>query len=281
MANHYENNDDHRRYIERLRQIEGRSLTALKKMNEREMSLNKKVPLVSRRQRIGNGKRVASILIPFILLFIVAVYMISPLSKISHVQVDGNSELTKREVLNATKIKSGRYIWWIVGHQKAVLKQSQKTNPQIRSLRIKLTGPRTVRVKITEYPVIGIINHQGRQELLLSNGKYRPITGKVDNFLHYSNFTNDYTHLKIAAREIGTLPKYVRQGISEVQFSPTKLNPDRLKLIMNDGNTVLVRADTMGSKMKYYPSIVSKMNGNGVVDLQFGAYSYNYNSNGK
>lgn len=281
MANHYDNNDDHRRYLKRLRKIEGRSLNALKQISDRETSLNKKVPQVGHRQRIGNGKRVASILIPFILLLIFAVYVISPLSKISHVQVTGNSELTKQEVQSATDIKPGRYVWRIVRHQNMVLKQSQRKNPQIRSLQVKLTGPRSVRVHITEYPVIGIINHHGKQELLLSNGKYRSITGNVDNFLHYSNFSNNYIHLKIAAREIGTLPKYIRQGISEVQFSPTKLNPDRLKLIMNDGNTVLVRADTMGNKMKYYPSIISKMNGNGVVDLQFGAYSYNYGNNDK
>ena len=77
------------------------------------------------------------------------------------------------------------------------------------------------------------------------------------------------------------MPKYIRQSISEVSYSPTKLNPDRLKLIMNDGNTVLVRADTLGEKMKYYPSIVSKMKGNGIIDLQYGAYSYNYGNKQK
>lgn len=281
MANHYENNDDHRRYLERLKAIEGRSLHAIKKVSDREASLNEKVPQVGHRQRIGNGKRITSVLTPFILLLIIAMCIVSPLSKVDRVQVDGNREMTKQEVQSATNIKRGRYIWWMLQHQQVVLKQSQKRNPQIKSLHLKLTGLRSVQIKVTEYPVIGIINHHGQQQLLLSNGKYRPLTGKVDNFLHYSNFTNNYTHLKIAAREIGTLPEYIRQGISEVRYSPTTLNPDRLKLIINDGNTVLVRADTMGSKMKYYPSIASKMNGNGVVDLQFGAYSYNYENKEK
>lgn len=281
MANQYDDNDEHLRYIERLKQIEGRSLKTLKKISDREASLNNAVPKVGQRQRIGNGKRVASIILPFGLLLIIALYIISPLSKLSHVQVTGNRELTSKEVQSATAIKPGRYIWWMLKHQGVTLKEAQKQNPQIKRLKVTLTGPRSVRVRVTEYPTIGIINHDGRQQLLLSNGKYRPITGPVNNFLHYSNFDNNYTHLKIAAREIGTLPEYIRQGISEVSYSPTKLNPDRLKLIMNDGNTVLVRGDTLGEKMKYYPSIVSKMQGNGVIDLQYGAYSYNYENKQK
>lgn len=281
LANHYENNDDHRRYLDRLKKIEGRSLNALKQLDDRESSLNSEVPAVGHRQRVGNGKRLASVLIPLVLLLLVAGYVISPFSKVASVKVVGNDELTSKAVQSATNVRPGRYIWWMLKHQKATLKAAQKRNPQIKNLQMKLTGPRTVQLRVTEYPVIGIINHDGRQQLLLSNGKYRPITGKIDNFLHYANFDHNYTHLKIAAREIGTLPEYIRNSISEVSYSPTKINPDRLKLIMNDGNTVLVRADNLGSKMKYYPSIVSKMKGHGVIDLQYGAYSYNYGNKQK
>lgn len=281
MSHHYDDNDDHQRYLKRLKKIEGSSLHALKAIRDREMSLNNEVPAVGYRQRVGNGRRAASLLIPLIIMFLAALYVISPLSKVSTVKVVGNTEMSSHEVQTATNVKPGRYLWWMLRHQQTTLHQAQKRNPQVKSLRISLTGPRSVKVKVTEYPAIGIINHDGRQQLLLSNGKYRPLTGKVENFLHYANFTNNYTHLKIAAREIGTLPKYVRQSISEVSYSPTKLNPDRLKLIMNDGNTVLVRADTLGEKMKYYPSIVSKMNGNGIIDLQYGAYSYNYGNKQK
>ncbi|WP_295730152.1 cell division protein FtsQ/DivIB [uncultured Limosilactobacillus sp.] len=281
MNHHYDDNDDHQRYLKRLKQIEGSSLHALKALRDREMSLNNEVPAVGYRQRLGNGRRAASLLIPFVGLLLIALYMLSPLSKIASVKVVGNSEMSRQEVETATNLRPGRYIWWMLRHQQATLHQSQKRNPQLKSLQVTLTGPRSVKVRITEYPVIGIINHNGRQQLLLSNGKYRPVSGKVDNFLHYANFSNNYTHLKIAAREIGSLPKYIRQSISEVSYSPTKLNPDRLKLIMNDGNTVLVRADTLGEKMTYYPSIVSKMDGRGVIDLQYGAYSYNYDNHQK
>lgn len=281
MANRYDDNDEHQRYLDRLKKIEGRRHTDSKKISVREANLNHVVPAVGHKQKIGNGKRVVSILLPLIVILLAAAYTISPLSKINSVTVVGNSELTAKQVKNASGLQHGKFIWWKYRHQQATLHQAQKKNPQIKSMRIKLTGFRSIRVSVSEYPIIGIINHHGKQELLFSNGKYRPMSGKVNNFLHYSNFSHNYTHLKIAAREIGKLSPDIRAGISNVRYSPTKVNPDRLKLLMNDGNTVLVRADTLSSKMKYYPSIISQMQGNGVIDLQYGAYSYDYGTNQK
>lgn len=278
MANRYEDNNEHQRYLKRLRLIDSHKKAATNPVDNRQRSLNKKVPAVSHRQRVGNGKRIASVLIPFILVLALSVYTISPFSKLTSVQVSGNHELTTREVEQATGIKPGTFIWWRLSHTSKVLKDSQKRNPQIKSLHVKLSGPQSVRIKITEYPTIGIVNHKGQQQLLLSNGKYRPIKGNVDNFLHYSNFGGHYTHLKIAARQVGQLSPAIRSSISDISYSPTKLDSDRLKIIMNDGNTVLVRADSLSKKMKYYPSIVSKMTGNGVINLQYGAYSYNYSN---
>lgn len=45
---------------------------------------------------------------------------------------------------------------------------------------------------------------------------------------------------------------------------------------MNDGNTVYATMDTFGSKINYYPGIAAQMPTKGVVDLQYGAYSYAY-----
>ena len=167
MNHHYDDNDDHQRYLQRLKKLENSGLHAIKEIRDRETSLNNEVPAVGYRQKIGNGKRAASILIPFILVLLIAIYMISPLSKVENVRVEGNTEMTSREVQKATNIRPGRYIWWMLRHQGTTLKQAQKRNPQIRTLQIKLTGPRSVRVRVTEYPVIGIINHDGRQQLLL------------------------------------------------------------------------------------------------------------------
>lgn len=276
MANRYDNNDEHQRYLGRLKKLEGRKHDGHQKISDREANLNQVVPAVGHRQKVGNGRRVVSVLFPLILILMMASYVISPLSKISTVQVVGNSDLSSQQVEQATGIQPGKFIWWKYRHQQETLRQAQKRNPQIKSMKMTLKGIRSVKVKVSEYPVIGIINHHGQQELLLSNGKYRPLSGHVNNFLHYANFARNYTHLKIAAREIGQLSPEIRSGISSVRYSPTKIDPDRLKLIMNDGNTVLVRADTLCEKMKYYPSIISQMQGNGVIDLQYGAYSYAY-----
>ena len=80
------------------------------------------------------------------------------------------------------------------------------------------------------------------------------------------------------ARQIGSLPSAIRDGISEVTFAPTTSDAKRLRIYMNDGNEILVRSDNLNQKMRYYPSIASKMKENGVVDLQYGAFSYSYDN---
>ncbi len=47
---------------------------------------------------------------------------------------------------------------------------------------------------------------------------------------------------------------------------------------MTDGNTVLATLKTFGKKMIYYPGIAAQMQTKGIIDLQYGAYSYGYGS---
>ena len=163
----------------------------------------------------------------------------------------------------------------------ARLQKIQTRNAQIKSVKIVLTGMRSVDIRVKEYDVIGLINVGNQPKLLLSNGKVRPVTGHLEQFIAYDGFKNHYGILKLTAKEVGRLKPAIRNGISEVTYSPTTLDMQRLKLVMNDGNTVFVRADTLAEKMSYYPSIVANTNGKGIINLEFGAYSYGYSSKAK
>ena len=50
---------------------------------------------------------------------------------------------------------------------------------------------------------------------------------------------------------------------------------------MRDGNTVYGDLNTIGDKMGYYPAIAASMKNKGIIDLQVGAYSYDYGSKDK
>lgn len=266
---------EHERYIQRLSKLENNSTNQDAK-TERQKTLDDSLPEVKQRQKQGNRKRFLSIFIPFSLILLVCLYIISPLSKVQKVTVRGNQELSAKQVENATSLRPGRYIWNTTKRQQQTLKAAQKKNKQIKSLSVKITGWRSIRVTITEYPTIGLVNKNGKLKRLLSNDQSVPAGKYINNFVYYSGFEKSPMHLKITAREVGELPRSIRSAISDVTYSPTKINPDRLKILMNDGNTVYVTTDELADKMRYYPAIVSQMQGKGVINLQYGAYSHAY-----
>ena len=71
-----------------------------------------------------------------------------------------------------------------------------------------------------------------------------------------------------------SLPSNVKTNVSEFYNAPTKLNPYRIKIDMNDGNKVIADMRTVKSKLKYYPGMAAQMKKKGVIDLEIGAYSY-------
>ena len=81
------------------------------------------------------------------------------------------------------------------------------------------------------------------------------------------------------ATQFVTLELTLRQNISQITFSPVKDNAKRLVIVMDDGNTVYATQDTFGKKISFYPGIAAQMPDKGIVDLQFGAYSYKYGTN--
>ncbi len=282
MADHYSNNDQHQRYNERLAKLEERSILALNNSAKRRKPLLKKqLPNLKQFRLKRNLQRIISVVLPFSLILLFMLYIISPLARINQVVVSGNHHLTDQEIEQATQVKKGRFIWGSIAMSPARLQKIQTRNAQIKSVKIVLTGMRSVDIRVKEYDVIGLINVGNQPKLLLSNGKVRPVTGHLEQFIAYDGFKNHYGILKLTAKEVGRLKPAIRNGISEVTYSPTTLDMQRLKLVMNDGNTVFVRADTLAEKMSYYPSIVANTNGKGIINLEFGAYSYGYSSKAK
>mgnify|MGYP001068670882 FL=1 len=89
----------------------------------------------------------------------------------------------------------------------------------------------------------------------------------------FYNF-KDKAKLKLAVTKIQELPTELKKSVSEIHYDPSKVNPDRIKLYMNDGNEVIADLSTLTKKMKYYPQIATKMEQKGIVDLEVGAFSY-------
>lgn len=273
---------DNQRFSRRLSELTARGVESAEHIEQHaQQHISAEAVHLNKMRRIANRHRLLSIILPFSVILLFAIYIVSPLSEVKTVDIRGNDELSDSAVMSATGVRPGRYMYGLIDQQKKVEQHAKTVNHQIASVKIRLVGWRKLRLTITENKILGLVSINGQQRYLLTNGSWAPVTGKVPNDVTYENFKGHVGELQQTARQLGKLPESIRESISAVKYSPTKINPERLKLYMNDGNTVLVKRGSLDDKMNYYPSIASQMGDNGVVDLQVGAYSYSYSDKAK
>lgn len=270
---------EHERYQNILKNLEQRNRLANEPdVQKRGAGLHHSIAHFHRSMKRGNRERMLSIVIPFSLILAFMLYIVSPFSKVNKIQVTGCDNLSAQQVKQAANLKSGNFIWRVFYQQAAVEKVARKNNLQINQLKIELTGPQSIRVVVKEYPIVGIVTNGSRSHYPLASGKKTAVSGDVTSFIQYQGFTKHAKQLTATTAQVGRISTAIRDGISEVVYSPSSDDPERLILYMNDGNTVYARISNLSTKMKYYPSIVKKMTDAGIVDLQYSAYSYSYNS---
>ncbi|WP_225209492.1 cell division protein FtsQ/DivIB [Limosilactobacillus avistercoris] len=268
---------EHRRYSQRLAHLEKRNISARKGPHQ---PIGNKVVGIKKQRQNSSKKRISALMWLFGIVLLVMIYIILPISKITNITISGNNELTDREVEDASTIRPGRLIWTAWLGQKYLEHEARIKNPQVKTLEVSLRGLKSVHVAITENRLLGEAQVGKQKHAVLSNGQLQLTTAHNTN-IDFQGFESHRQQLEILGQQLGKLKPVISHGISSVKYQPTKESPHQVILYMKDGNTVKATLTNVGDKMKYYPSILTKMKGQGVVDLRIGAYSYNYGAKDK
>lgn len=274
---------EHHKYSKRLTELEKRSAAAQQRQQKKKPSkthVGNKIRGIKIKRYVSNGERVLKLVILFSLILLFMIYIISPLSKINTLHVTGNHDLTKEQVEKNTNIYPGRFIWGVYLTRHQLIKQAVRKNPQIKSLRIEVTGPQSLRISVKENALLGAAVMNNDTYAVLADGQLQR-TKTADNGIAYKRFDGHKKALAATAAQLGKLKPAIRNGISSVSYQPTKEYPDRVIIYMRDGNTVYGDLNTIGDKMGYYLAIAASMKNKGIIDLQVGAYSYDYGSKDK
>ncbi|PWT38518.1 cell division protein FtsQ/DivIB [Limosilactobacillus reuteri] len=274
---------EHHKYSQRLTELEKRSAAAQQRQQQRKPSkthVGNKIRGIKIKRYVSNGERVLKLVVLFSVILLFMLYIISPLSKITTLHVTGNHDLTKEQVEKNTNIYPGRFIWGVYLARHQLTKQAIRKNPQIKDLRIKVTGPQSLQISVKENALLGTAVMDNDTYAVLADGQLQR-TKNADNGIAYKRFDGHKNVLATTAAQLGKLKPAIRNGISSVSYQPTKDYPDRVIIYMRDGNTVYGDLNTIGDKMGYYPAIAASMKNKGIIDLQVGAYSYDYGSKDK
>ncbi|SCB87802.1 cell division protein FtsQ/DivIB [Weissella bombi] len=212
-----------------------------------------------------------------IVLLIVAaglIYLISPASQVQKYDVVGTQELSNKAVLKAAGLQKGQPLLTTLYQSDYFSKEAKSKNPQINHLKLTLKSDNTLQVKVDEIVKVGYVKAGNQYYPILENGdmlNHEVSDQQIGGLPLYDGFTSA-KQLHKALSEFGKLSTPLRHAVSEIVWSPTKQNNQRLLIYMNDGNEVLISANELSKKMKYYPGMVAQLKQTGQADLQVGAY---------
>ena len=220
--------------------------------------------------------RALPVLILSSVLLILAVYFISPYSKLKNIEVTGNKQLSKTEVLEASSIQKEDYTLTTYLSQKAHAKNIKQSNLWAEKAEITYRFPITFKIKVAEYKVVAY-DYSGEQYFpVLSSGEEiaNPVTKSQLPKSYIRLDFSDKAMLKKFVRQLAGISDTIKSEIQTVQHTPSKATEDLLTLMMTDGNKIIVPLSEVAKKLPYYEKIKPQLTEASIVDMEAGIFSY-------
>ena len=244
-------------------------------MNKKNRKLLEKMNKDSRRSSLEKIKRkkrreVFYIVTLFLIVIGVFVLLFSNYLKLKTIEVEGNNQITKEEILEAGNINNDLRTWSIKDDE---IQNNIKSRFDIfKSVTVKSKLPSSIKVQVEEYSFIAQNKKEdGSLEIIMENGK--PYSGKIRNNYNLpiiENFNDDSNKLEEVYKNLNKLKQEVRLQISEIISDEN----DRLIIYMKDGQKVKALRASFADKLNYYEEISKYIEdkNNTTLNLINGAY---------
>ncbi len=244
-------------------------------MNKKNKRLLAKMNNEKRRsslEKIKRKKRRELILIVTLFLIVIAVFslLFSNYLKLKTIEVEGNNQITKEEILEAGNINNNLRTWSIKDDE--IRNNIQSRFEIFKSVTVQSKLPSTIKVKVEEYSFIAQNKKEdGSLEIIMENGK--PYSGKVRNNYNLpilENFKDDRSKLDEVYKNLNKLKEDVRLQISEIIND----EGDNVTIYMKDGQKVKALRASFSDKLNYYDEISKYIEdkNNTTLNLINGAY---------
>lgn len=244
-------------------------------MNKKNRKLLEKMNKDNRRSSLEKIKRkkrreVFYIVTLFLIVIGVFVLLFSNYLKLKTIEVEGNNQITKEEILEAGNINNDLRTWSIKDNE---IQNNIKSRFDIfKSVTVKSKLPSSIKVQVEEYSFIAQNKKEdGSLEIIMENGK--PYSGKIRNNYNLpiiENFNDDSNKLEEVYKNLNKLKQEVRLQISEIISDEN----DRLIIYMKDGQKVKALRASFADKLNYYEEISKYIEdkNNTTLNLINGAY---------
>lgn len=235
--------------------------------------LEDRIPKLKEQRRKKANRRFIFYITLFFILILVIVYVQSPLSRISHIEIKGNNYTSKSKILSKTKLSEHPHYWDV---NPGKVESKVESIPTIKKAQVNKAFPGTVTIQLTEFQRIAYLDKNGTYYPILENGTLRdPLAkGKLPVNAPILIGWNENKALDHMAEQLSKTPPGILHAISEIHLSQTDRSDDKVVLYMNNGLKVVANIATFSNNIKAYPGIAENLpsDAKGTVHLQLGAY---------
>ena len=224
--------------------------------------------IVARKKR--KKKRRLKIKNILIFLFVILIFFVFLsfiiIITIKNIYITGNEILTDEIIMEESHLDS--YPSFLLTPSSKIISSLHK-NKYIDKVKIRKKLGNIVEIVVYEYRAIALLDNGNK--VIISNGD---IIDNEYNIVDIAVLNNDIPNEVRGefAKKFNKVNRNILRQISQIEYSPVKVDDERFLLYMDDGNIVYVTL-TKISKLNKYNKIKGKLGGKtGIIYLDFGDY---------
>lgn len=203
-----------------------------------------------------------------------SLYFISPLSKVSEIEVVGLEQVPIELVQEKDGIVKGQSIWTVLANRYKTAESLKEASPKIKNASVELLAWNKMRLNIEENPAVGYYRSEDNSYELLADGQVIETENNLSSkdYPELVQFTQE-SQYQFLAKQLNKVSSGIIKEIAQIQYPNDSKNHLKIYLKMKDGNRVIGTLKDIGDKLPYYPSISKQLNGKkGTVDMEVGIY---------
>ncbi len=203
-----------------------------------------------------------------------SLYFISPLSKVSEIEVVGLEQVPIELVQEKDGIVKGQSIWTVLANRYKTAESLKEASPKIKNASVELLAWNKMRLNIEENPAVGYYRSEDNSYELLADGQVIETENNLSSkdYPELVQFTQENQYQSLA-KQLNKVSSAIIKEIAQIQYPNDSKNHLKIYLKMKDGNRVIGTLKDIGDKLPYYPSIFKQLNGKkGTVDMEVGIY---------
>ena len=203
-----------------------------------------------------------------------SLYFISPLSKVSEIEVVGLEQVPIELVQEKDGIVKGQSIWTVLANRYKTAESLKEASPKIKNASVELLAWNKMRLNIEENPAVGYYRSEDNSYELLADGQVIETENNLSSkdYPELVQFTQENQYQSLA-KQLNKVSSAIIKEIAQIQYPNDSKNHLKIYLKMKDGNRVIGTLKDIGDKLPYYPSISKQLNEKkGTVDMEVGIY---------